>query len=414
MENKKARGERIRLMNKAERRALAARAKSIEKKRAEARRTARDAEKTEARREKYKSSGRGARSRRGSVFYLFYFAFLILFFVALFFALELVKSKLAAYEESRPYNYADRVMSEYFGKGDAEGLVERSGYGVSPFEKREDVVALVEGFLDAGAECYSVSSGDRTTLRYAVRSGELKFAEFTLKTTGEVDRGGYDVWGLDSIELMIGGTNAINISSPLGGKVFVNGVELTDEYEVSREVYERDPKLPEDVYPEGRAVYEVTRLIGTPTVTATDRYGADVTGRITVTDGVFYDVPHTFCDVTDDVRERAMAAGEALASYMQKDAPFGSVAQYVDPASDLYRDLATSDVRWANEHNGYSIENGEVSEYVIHSPTVYSVRVRFTHVLYNWGGNFENDFDTTFYYRLTEDGRWLIYDSHVN
>jgi len=392
-----AQKDKIKRRRKAERLKLINRAKSIKEKKKAASR----------------STGK-ARARRGSVFYLFYFAFLILFFVALFFALEVVKGKLADYEASRPYNYIDRIMAENFGKGDAERLLDVSGYKVNPFERREDVAALVEGFLDEGAEYYSIASSDKSVLRYAVKSGDLKFAEVTMKAAGKKDSAGYDVWELDRIDLMIGGSSAVNVSAPLGSHVFVNGTELTEEYEVSREEYEKDPKLPDGVFTEGRVVYEISGLIGEQKITATDRYGADVTGRITVHDEVFYDVPYTFADVTEEVRERALSAGEAISAYMQKDAKFAEAAQYIDPASNLYSDLATSDVRWANEHNGYAIEDAEVSEYVIWSPTVYTVRVRFTHVLYNWGGNFENDFDTTFYYRLADDGRWLIYDSHVN
>ena len=352
--------------------------------------------------------------RRGSLFYLFYFSLIILFFVALFFALETVKSKLSDYEASRPYNYINKIMTEWFEPGDAEKIIEKSGYGINPFEKREDVVSLVEGFLEEGAEYYPITSADKNVLRYAVKAGDLKFAEIDMALTGERDSAGYGVWDLSKIDLMIAGTSAVNIASPLGGKVFVNGVELTDEYVVSREEYPGDPKLPEGVFVEGREVYEISGLIGTLDVTAFDRYGADVTSLMTVKDGLFYDVPYTYCAVTDEVRDRALAAGEALAAYMQKDAGFYGIGQYVDPSSDLYTDLATSDVRWANPHNGYSIEDAEVSEYVVWSDSVYTVRVRFTHVLFNWGGNFENEFDTTFYYRLSEDGRWLIYDSHVN
>ncbi len=412
-----AKRDRIKARRKEERRRLIMRAKNIKKKKADAKRPKKEApvkdilSDTEKQTAPEKESGRG--KKKISYFYLFYFAFIIIFFAALFFTLEVVKGKLADYEASRPYNYIDAVMEEYFKPGDAEKILDASGYKINVFERRSDVVSLVEGFLDEGAEYYKITSQNGNEQKYAVRSGELKFAEVTMAAKGRVDRAGYDVWELDGITLMIGGGSAVNVSAPGDTAVYINGTQIPDDYVVDRVEYEKDPKLPQEIPPDTRVTYEVSGLIGELRVTATNRYGADVTDLIEVTDGVFYDVPYTYAFVTDDVRERALAAGEALAAYMQKDAGFYGIGQYVDPSSDLYTDLRTSDVRWANEHNGYGIADPSVTEFVMWSDSVYSVRVRFTHVLYRWGGNFENEFDTTFYYKVT-DGRWLIYDSHVN
>ncbi len=363
------------------------------------------------------ASSAAAAKRRGkkkvSYFYLFYFALVVLFLAALFFFLETVRTKLADYEASRPYNYINKIMDDCFKPGDAEKIIEASGYETGLFDRKEDVVSLVEDFLSQGTEYYSISTLNEGELKYAVRSGDLKFAEVTMAPNGEHDGAGYDVYGLTSMKLLIGGTYAVNISSPGDGKVFLNGIPIPDEYIVDRVEYENDPRVPDDIPNESRVTYEVTGMIGEPVVTAIDRYGNDVTDLMTVTDNVFYDVPYTYAVMTDDVYERAIGAGEAIAAFMQKDAGFWNAAQYIDPASDLYRDLQTSDVRWANEHNGYSIEDPSVTEFVMWSDSFYSVRVRFTHVLYRWGGNFENYFDTTFFYKAI-DGKWLITASRVN
>jgi|GEM_PF-385975 len=351
------------------------------------------------------------KKRKFSVFYIVYFALVILFLVGLFFLLFYINGRLADYEASRPYHTVDRVMEEYFSPGKAELLIKTSGYEPNPYEEETDVDSLVEGFLKDGAECYPVASTGYEQ-KYAVASGELKFATFTVAPNGEHDSAGYDVYELKDIELLIGGSRAVSITAPNSTTVFLGGRALTPDYIVETEALERDRHIPEEIPDESIVTYEVRGLIGKPTVTATDRYGADV-ADIEERDDVYFDVPYTYAVVTDDVRDRALAAGEALAAYMQKDAGFWGIGQYVDPYSDLYFDLRTSDVRWANEHNGYDIEDPSVTEFVMWSDTVYSVRVRFKHVLYRWGGNFENAFDTTFYYRYV-DGEWLIYDSQVN
>lgn len=352
-----------------------------------------------------------AKKRHVPYFYIIYFALIVLFFVALFITIGVIKGKLADYEASRPYNYVDKVMSEYFEPGDAEALVKLSGYEENPYEDRGEVVSLVESFLQKGAEYYSIASSDEKLLKFAVRAGDLKFAELTMAPTGEHDGAGYDKYDVSSVNLMIAGSEVVNIKAPESAKVFLNGKELTDDYITDTIPAERDRHIPDEVPLDDFVTYEVKGLIAKPEVTALDKYGNRVDA---LSDGgAFYDIPKTYADMTEEVKERALAAGEALAAYMQLDAAFGEIGQYVDPASDLYSDLATSEVKWANEHNGYDIQDPSVSEYDIWSEDIYSVRVKFNHVLFNWGGNFENAFDTTFYYRWN-GYKWLIYDSHVN
>ena len=344
------------------------------------------------------------------VFYIIYFSLVIIFLIALFFALKAVKIKLAEYEDSRPYHVADAVMEDYFKPGDAEKLMTAAGYEENVYEDRSVAVDLVEGFLEGEPNYYEVV-GNAAEQKYAVSSGELKFATFTIAPSGERDAADYDIWELKSIELLIAGGESVRITAPGDAKVCVNGREMTSSEMVETVTLERDDHLPEDIEPESRVVYEVAGLIEKPEITAFDRYGVAITD-ITEKDNS-YNVPKTYAELTDEVRDLALAAGEKLAAYMQLDAAFNEIGQYVDPSSTLYTNLLTSDVKWADPHNGYSIENPSVSEYTVYNDSLYSVRVKFLHVLYNWGGNFENEFDTTFYYRWN-GYKWLIYDSQVN
>lgn len=349
---------------------------------------------------------------RPSTFWVVYVALIVIYLIALFIVLGVIKNKLTGYEASRPYNYMDRIMTEYFAPGKAEALLDASGYEANAYETKESVVPAVEGYLSAGTEYYPVVSSVDEEVKYAVKSGELKIATVTLAPTGEHDSADYDVYGMKSVELLIGGTGAVNVRAPSDDTVYLNGVALGADLIVDREETEKDLHLPDNIPPVSFVTYEVQGLISKPTVTATDKFGAPVEAE-SGDDGIFYDVPLTYASVTAEVSERALAAGEALAAYMQLDSPFGRIAQYVDPTSDLYYDLATSDVKWANPHEGYGIESPSVTEYYIWSDTVYSCRVKFTHVLYRWDGNFNNDFDMTFYYTFN-GAEWLIYDSKVN
>lgn len=368
-------------------------------------------EESEAKVRRKKQKKRKNRNRKFPVFYTVYFSLIIIFFIALFFVLKTVKIKLAEYEASRPYHTVDAVMEEYFKPGCSEKLIKASGYEQSPFEDRSVVVNAVEKFLSDGAECYAVTTGS-DELKYSVTSGDLKFASFVVAPSGEKDEADYDIYELKSVELLLAGSRAVNIEAPEGSKVYLNGILLTENEITEREELDKDTRLPEEIPAEAVVTYEVKGLMEIPVVTAKDKFGRNI-DDIKNEDDVFFDVPKTYEETPFDVTERALAAGEALAAYMQLDAGFWKIGQYVDSSSDLYYELMTSAVNWADPHNGYSIENPTVTEYEVWSDTVYTCRVKFLHVLYNWGGNFENYFDTTFYYKL-ENGTWLIYDSRVN
>ena len=358
--------------------------------------------------------GEKAKKKNGKrtipIFYIVYFTLIIVFLIALFFALKAIKIKLAEYEASRPYHVADAVMEEYFKPGDAEKLMEASGYVANEYEDASVPVGVVEGFLAGDPQYYAVASSSDEQ-KYAVSSGELKFATFTIAPSGERDAADYDIWKLRSVELLIAGGESVRITAPGDAVVYLNGRQMTDAEKVETVTHERDGHLPEEIPPETSVVYEVKGLIEKPKITAQDRYGADIT-EITEKDNS-YTVPKTYAEMTDEVRDLALAAGEQFAAYTQLDAAFWAIGQYVDPSSDLYSNLLHTDVIWADPHNGYSIENPSVTEYTVYSDSLYSVRVKFLHVLYNWGGNFENEFDTTFYYRWNGE-KWLIYDSQVN
>ena len=178
--------------------------------------------------------------KRVSLFYVIYFTLILVFFACLFFALIVVKQKLISYESSRPYKYMERVIAEKFVPGGAEELLELAHYEASPFDERSDAVALVEEYLSAGVDYYEVTSGNDTDLKWALTSEGLKFAVITMTPSGEVDESGYPVYVLSSVEMMIGGTHAVNIASPGDSTVYLNGIQLTDAYVTETETLERD------------------------------------------------------------------------------------------------------------------------------------------------------------------------------
>ena len=309
----------------------------------------------------------------------------------------------------------DRVIEEYFMPADKSALLLKSGYSVPKYSSISDVLEYLDGVIDPDDITYYETASETGKNVYNVVSNNLKIAsvELTLAEKGEKDRfAGYE---LSKISLTIGGSSAVSVKAPEGYFVFVNGYELTDEYLTGEtEVTESCKHMYGDAKGITYVTYTIEGFFGDPKVTAkgADRMeGAKVSCDET---GIFYTVEPLYAEPSDEISEMILAASEYYAAYMQGDVPFGRVSPYLDRESLLYENVRTADTRWVVDHNGYSTEDPEISEFYYYSDDVFSCRVKFTHVLHGYGGSrYEEHFDETFYLRNV-DGKFLIYDSYNN
>ena len=348
------------------------------------------------------------------LFYTIYFAVLFVFMAALFVGLYFLRTYLSDYEASQPKYKMEEVVQQYFKVDDKSHLLAKSNYKVPKYSSVFDVVSYLDEAIDEeGLNYYSVSSNDDNTVSYAVTSKDLKIA--TVNLVGADNDKGFKEYSLDSIELTIGGADAVRVKAPLGYTVYINNVPLTEENETGdREESLGAGHMYGDVSAVSYVTYKVDGLFSKPAVTAKDNNGTSVSGITSDENGVIYTVPLVYREVTDNFRKNVLEAAEAYAAYMQNDVAFTKVAKYVDKNSNLYTNLRTSDIRWVNDHNGYSIDNPDVSELYYYDDNTYSCRVRFVHTLHRKGApDYNNAFDMTFYYRKV-GSKFLIYDSQVN
>lgn len=355
------------------------------------------------------------KTKRISVFYIVYFALIILFVAGLFLGLSYLKQYLKGFEDSRPIHAVEKIVDEYFTVSDKEALLERSEYEIPEFSSKTDVVEYLEGVIDENDIQFYNVGGDDKYLIYSVISGNLKVANVTIELLDAPNEDGFPVYELSDISLTIGGSAGVSIKAPMGYTVFINGHEITDEY-----LYGEPEQTESCKHMYGETVgvsfvtYKLKGIFGTPDITAKDSYGEPVDQIEADENGVFYTVGINYGEMPEDLKTRILKASECYAAYMQKDMGFGGIAAYVDRSSELYTNLRTSAVKWATEHKGYKIVDPEVTEFYYYDENIFSCRVRFVHLLYgNNGNNFENEFDMTFYCRKI-GGKYMIYDSHVN
>lgn len=353
--------------------------------------------------------------RTVSVFYIVYFALIVLFLAALFAGLQLVKDYLGGYEASLPIRTMEAVAEEYFLADDKTELLLKSGFEVPRYSSVNDVIAYLDTVIDSEDLHYYSVGGDERYLTYSVVSGQLKVATVTLELSDTPDGDGFPVYSLSDIELTIGGSSGVSIQAPVGYTVYVNGYELgAEQINGEPEPSESCSHMYGDAVGISIVTYKLTGIFGEPKVSAVDNNGNSVQGITSDEENVFYNVPVNYGEIPEDLAARVLAASECYAAYMQKDMEFGRIAAYVDRSSELYTNLRTSAVKWANPHRGYSIVDPEITEFYFYNDDVFSCRVRFVHLLHGYGGNdFENEFDMTFYLRNVY-GKYMIYDSHVN
>ncbi len=354
-------------------------------------------------------------TKRVSIFYIIYFSLIVLFVAGLFTGLYYLKNYLKGFEDSRPIHTVEAVVDEYFLSEDKTVLLEKSAFEIPEFSSENDVIEYLDTVIvEEDVQFYSIG-GDDKTLLYSVVSNNLKIATVTIELLDEPNEGGFPVYELSDISLTIGGSAGVSIKAPVGYTVYVNGHEITDEFIFGEpEETESCNHMYGDAVGVKYVTYKLTGIFGAPDIAAKDSYGTPAENITADDNGVFYNIGINYSEMPEELEARILKASECYAAYMQKDMAFGGVAAYVDRTSELYTNLRTSAVKWATDHNGYKIVDPEVTEFYYYDDNTFSCRVRFVHLLLGRNGNnFENEFDMTFYCRNI-NGKYMIYDSHVN
>ena len=345
-------------------------------------------------------------------FYVILGAVLLVGIIAEAIALNQLKGFLADYEHSLSKYVADEVYEEYFMHPDYEKLIEISGCEISPAESKEALAEYIKNEVGGEQLVYkTVSDGIAIdTVKYNVRAGSKKIAEFTLKKTGEKSRYGNDLFALDTIKLVYKVPSlSVSVKAPADCTVKINGYTLGAEQVVATEKTSSCDHMPEGVAGLTYNTYTLTGLINEPEVTVTDRNGkANVVEK--EDDGVYSAKLNYSEELASAYREQISDAAQKYAAYMQSDGRFSAFSQYFDPDSTLYTQIKNAEIYFVWPHDGYSIEDVNVRDFYAYDDNTFSCRVSLTHVLHKKGSEDYRDYiDMTFYLRNV-NGSYLIYD----
>ncbi|MBP3685041.1 MAG: hypothetical protein J6J12_08795 [Oscillospiraceae bacterium] len=365
----------------------------------------------------------------GVIFYTLYFMFILIFFVGVFFGLNWLRSWLTDFEYAQPTVKAQQVFDEVFTNPNWGDLYDAAGVEDSPYEGKDEYVNYMNNKVGGSALTYTETSAglDKTKKKFLVFLGEEKVASFTLIDKNNVSSVNLsdlqsledlekmtDIpnWTLGAVEVFFEREESYRIVKMDGMTATVNGVALDESFTIQKATTLAEEYLPEGTVGFVTETQEITGLMELPDVLVTDKNGNNIP--------VSYDeLTRTFTAQTesntmsDEEKELALEAARISCKWMlEAVTDRGTVAKYFDPTSDAYNSIVKNMELWVQDYNSYTFGNESVTDYARYSDDIFSVRVKTdVTVVHNLGDDRVFNFDQSMFFRKTDSGKWLCFET---
>lgn len=197
------------------------------------------------------------KNRKGMGFALFMVIYAVLALTGIYFGLKWFWGFMEAYEASRPHiaieAYMDSLTKEHVVEG-CRDILEEADLNIQSEEECLGYLRdAVKGEITYARKASACTETEHT---YVLRCGGRVIGYFVIETSQE-DAYGFTPWvfkedGFDLSELM--GTETVSVTVPAGYTVWINGVQLNEDYITDVEV------LPYEILEEFADTYEVPVL----------------------------------------------------------------------------------------------------------------------------------------------------------
>lgn len=368
--------------------------------------------------------------RLGSViFYTLYFMFILVFFLATYLGLGWLRSWLTDFEYAQPTVKAQQVFTEVFTDPDWGALYDAAGAEDSPYEGKEEYVNYMEEKVgDTDLTYTEISAGmDKSKKKFLVFLGEEKVASFTLvdknyagalslqnmQSLEDLEKAtNIPNWTLGAVEVFFQREGSYRIVKMDGMTATVNGVALDESFTIQKATTKAENYLPEGATGFVTETQEITGLMELPDVLVTDKNGNNIP--------VAYDeLTRTFTAQTEsntmseEEKNLALEAAKVSCKWMlEAISDRGTVAKYFDPTSDAYTSIVKNTELWVQDYNSYTFSNESVTNYARYSDDLFSVRVKTdVTVVHNLGDDRVFNFDQSMFFRKTDGGKWLCFET---
>lgn len=348
------------------------------------------------------------------LFYSIYGAFVLACIIAIAALIAPLKDWLVRYEASQPDTVRQQVFDEYFAQPQWEKLYELAGIQDTAFEGKDAYVAYMNGKVSQAKSttltCEETSAGLSGNHKYLIKLDGEKIASFVLTP---VDANG-DVtgWKLGGVELHFTREHSITIEKLPGQIVTVNGVTLDNSYTTHITTTKAEDYLPDGLHGFQSELQTVTGLLIAPQVTLTDASGQSIELAADPETGILQGLGQSSTmEIPQVHKEIVITAAKNYALFAIRKISSGTLAQYFDSNSQLYKDVISTSV-FLKAIASYDFRDLGVEDYYCYSDDLFSARVLLTmdvHTVSGYTKVFE--INTTFFFKKNSSGTFKVISS---
>lgn len=342
--------------------------------------------------------------RKGKVFYSIYFACIVLFFAGMAWVMVRLYGWLGDYEASQPTAKCDEIFSELFTNPDWGKIYDLSKTEDTVFEGRDAYIAyMTDKVKDTALTCMETSAGLSGDKKYFVKLGEERLLSFTL-TRNENQDNGIPEWSLGEITLELDRGQGVRIWKEQGHTVYLNGVELDDDYTVQRVETLAEAYLPEGVHGQQLELQSAEGLLMPPEITVVDENGIEQK-VVYDADTDIYAEQTERRSITGEEEMTALTVAEGYCKYMI--GATGNLSSFFDAGTEIYQTIRHNE-SWMQSYTDYAFEGETVSSYYRYTENLFSVRVSLSLNVTRKNGTIkEYALDSSFLFEKQEDGSYL-------
>lgn len=325
--------------------------------------------------------------------------------------LVLLHGLLVDYEASEPNNTMNEIIEEFSAENVGE-LIRNQEVQVSPFESEDMVVSYFEKLIGDSEVSYKRTNGEFTPAKpvYTVYAGEEKIAKVKLAEDGENGHG-FTMWKLGEIDFenVEKQVDSLKVTIPAKATLFVNGIEVTDEYKLGEDtVVELTKNLSDYGKIAYTKTYEIKDLMAKPSVVAklgdaelimTESQEGDMIAAYPTDEALLAEQTPYVTEIFEHYGKYIINRGNLtkLLSYT-----VGNAYTYLSDIPAVWAYL------WGMEYT-YEFQNESVSNLVKFSDECYSVDVYFDLYVDYGSGNTTYNVSMTYIF-IKQDGVWYLAD----
>lgn len=352
------------------------------------------------------------------VFYVIYFLFFSAAAAAAVFLLAKLWDFLEEYESSQLCYVTDAVLEKLNG-GDYAEIYKGADTDISPYETEDALYRQIATRIDGlGGEITCTKSAKQSRADkpvYVLSRGGEQFAYMSLKKGGKTEKYGIDLYEFDSIYGIAAQKDEyVYVTLPSSVSFTINGQLPAEELREEASAIPGTERFGE--FLTSAPVME-TYFIGGFLERPVIRFHLgekELAGK--------YDeesrswscgLPVTDEEALRSAKEFALDFSHKYSSYIANDISFAELSKNIPADTKLYGDMYNYEGQYYTWHSGYEFKENEITSAVQYSDKCFSVSVRYKHIVYFGGEEYEYPADNTVFLVKNGEG-WQVADLIMN